>query len=324
VGAHGWRNRRVLPGAGCRVSAPARQNGAAWFDDATVVASLPPHLRAYAAYSRLAVNRRSGRVVGGSFVLRWLHRLTPALHLPREARARVAERTVYLDLTDARFLWVLDEVRGLGSEHRVMQLLLRAGDTFLDVGANHGSFAILASHLVGPSGRVVAVEPQPRLADLVRRSLAEAPAPFDVHAVALGEYHGEAALHVPTAGSGAASVVARPRTPARTLTVPLRRGDDLLAWRLFPGRLMIKLDVEGSEPAFLEGARGMIEARRPVLLFELSAQQARAAGHTPEALLAKLRALGYTQFAEVDRYPEATDGVEHDLERQRNLVAWHG
>jgi FkbM family methyltransferase len=40
---------------------------------------------------------------------------------------------------------------------------LRGGDTFVDVGANVGYYALLASRLVGETGRVVAIEPSPRL-----------------------------------------------------------------------------------------------------------------------------------------------------------------
>jgi FkbM family methyltransferase len=41
-------------------------------------------------------------------------------------------------------------------------LNLRPGDVVLDIGANIGDFAILASHAVGPNGLVVAVEPHPK------------------------------------------------------------------------------------------------------------------------------------------------------------------
>lgn len=297
---------------------------AAWFDDATLVACLPPHLRAYAAYSRLAVNRQTGRVPGGSFLLRVLHRTTPALHLPRDARVLIAGRSVHVDLTDARFLWVLDEVRGLGHEHRVMKALLRPGDTFLDIGANHGSFAILASHLVGRTGLVIAVEPQPRLAGLIRRSLAEAPAPFEVHAVALGERDADAVLHIPRSGSGAASVAAPPQGMSQSITVPLRRADQLLAWRAFPGSLLVKLDIEGGELPFLHGATAMLRERRPAIVLEISPAQAHAAGYQPSDLVAALGALGYQDFAEVDRYPEKVPGRDLKLERQRNVLAMPG
>ena len=309
-----------MPQIGQIVTGP---NGAAtaWFDDPTLLACFPLHMRAYATYSRLLVVRRTGRVFGGSLILRIIHRLTPALHLPRDARVDVGGRIVHVDLTDPRFLWVLDEVRGRGHEYRVMQSLLRPGDTFLDVGANHGSFAILASHLVGPEGRVVAVEPQPTLARLVRRSLAEAPAPFDVHATALADRDREAVIHIPRSGSGSASLAAVRRGMGRSIAVPVGRADDLLPWRDFPGAVVLKLDVEGSEVPFLRGARMMIRERQPVIVFELSAEMARAAGYEPSDLIAELRSLGYRRFAEIDRYPEEVNGPVSNLEIQRNLVA---
>ena len=39
--------------------------------------------------------------------------------------------------------------------------LLTVGDTFLDVGATIGVMTFLAATAVGPTGRVIAVEPNP-------------------------------------------------------------------------------------------------------------------------------------------------------------------
>ena len=44
-----------------------------------------------------------------------------------------------------------------------MSGLLRPADVFVDVGANWGYFSLAAAHWVGPRGRVVAFEPEPRL-----------------------------------------------------------------------------------------------------------------------------------------------------------------
>src|SRR3954465_2529443 len=43
--------------------------------------------------------------------------------------------------------------------HRAIARLLRPGDTFVDVGANIGYNALFAARIVGPAGRVVALEP---------------------------------------------------------------------------------------------------------------------------------------------------------------------
>jgi hypothetical protein len=54
---------------------------------------------------------------------------------------------------------------------------LRPGDVFIDVGANIGYYALLASTIVGPSGKVVAIEASPKihglLVDNLRRNHAD-------------------------------------------------------------------------------------------------------------------------------------------------------
>jgi FkbM family methyltransferase len=308
------------------MTSPAARN-TGWYDDRDLVAALPWHWRAYAAYLRLAANRRTGFVRGGSFMFRRLRRWTRLLGLPDTARVPVGGRTVWVDLLDQRCLWVFDELRGGSPESRVLAQLLRAGDTFLDVGANHGSFAIIAAEHVGPSGRIVAVEPQPRLSALIERSLADqAAAPFEVHQVALGRHPADGVLHIPGASSGAANLF-RPleRCSGQTIAVPIRRLDDYLPWPTWPGRLTIKLDVEGSEPDVLLGARELLLARQPPILLEISPETARLAGRTVLELIRTLRLLGYARFAELDAFPRTIGPEQLDLTRQRNVVAlWGG
>lgn len=57
-------------------------------------------------------------------------------------------------------------------ETQVQQALVRSagpGDVVWDVGANVGFMSLVAARIVGPSGRVVAVEAEPGCAALVRR-----------------------------------------------------------------------------------------------------------------------------------------------------------
>ena len=57
--------------------------------------------------------------------------------------------------------------RGLAEERSIVRLrqLLKPGMTFIDVGASVGLYSVVAAHCVGPSGRVVAFEPQQSLAE---------------------------------------------------------------------------------------------------------------------------------------------------------------
>jgi len=49
---------------------------------------------------------------------------------------------------------------------------LRPGDVFLDVGCHYGIYSVLASKLVGPEGRVIAVEPHPGALEVLRENVA--------------------------------------------------------------------------------------------------------------------------------------------------------
>jgi FkbM family methyltransferase len=49
---------------------------------------------------------------------------------------------------------------------------LRRGETFVDAGACTGYFTLLAADLTGPEGRILAVEPNPQSAALLRRNVA--------------------------------------------------------------------------------------------------------------------------------------------------------
>jgi FkbM family methyltransferase len=270
-----------------------RRSTLSWLFDPELARQLPPSYRVFARYC--AAQRWDP--VGAETILRSL------IALSRVRRRtdgvvpfHVSEWTVFLDLRDPRFLRVPNE---LTDAHLVLRRWLRPGDTFIDVGANHGSFSIAAAALVGCDGQIIAFEPQPGLAALVQRSLACRPGKFEVHPVACGDRSGTVQLHVPRATSGAAGVFeAYSAVPVhRTMTVPVRRLDDLLDARPLGGRSFVKLDVEGSEAAALRGAERLLRSAKPAILLELNDRAMRAAGMTLEALRQLLLDAGYDRFA---------------------------
>ena len=80
--------------------------------------------------------------------------------------------------------------------------------------------------------------------------------------------------------------------------MPLKRFDEAIDWRTTPGRIFLKLDVEGSEMAFLGGASEMIRTRNPLILMEVNLDSMRAAGVTGPQMVEKLESLGYSHFIE--------------------------
>lgn len=162
--------------------------------------------------------------------------------------------------------------------------LVKPGMTVLDVGAHCGYFSVLLGDLVGPEGRVLSFEPNPPIAELLRRTVAinGHDRRTTVHEVALGDTLGVASLAVPDNEPKNAHVVPGPAL-AGTVQVPLIRADQI------PGALeadFIKIDAEGAEQAIWRGLGNILALGRPltILLEFTSARYPDAAGFLDEIL----------------------------------------
>lgn len=188
--------------------------------------------------------------------------------------------------------------------------VLRPGDVVLDVGANIGFLTALAGRLVGPQGRVIAFEPVPANARLVRRNAAlNGQAHVEVVEAAVGDHAGVATLVLARHAGGAALAEAdRPPDACGELRVALMTLDGWLAANAarLPGPVrLVKIDVEGAEPAVLRGAAGLLAQAGPQVLLEVDAAEAAAAEAKHEACRAILAAQGYV----VERLPAAYQGL---------------
>ncbi|WP_354702412.1 methyltransferase [Paraconexibacter sp. AEG42_29] len=144
------------------------------------------------------------------------------------------------------------------------------GDVVCDVGANIGFFSLVLARLTGPDGRVHAFEPSPREAGACRRNAqVNGFEHVVVHQAAVGAAAGRAPFllvdehswsHLADRGSHARAVA--------TIDVDVVALDTLDWGASGPPRL-IKLDVEGSERAALQGMSGLLADVRPVLVIEL-------------------------------------------------------
>jgi len=277
-----------------------------WFENPTITRQFPVSLRCYASYCRSMVDRSTGLVRGGSFLLNTMRRIQEFVNGPAEIPVKIDGLTIYLDPYADRIFFAFEELLHGGDEGRIMRLALRAGDTFLDVGANHGTYSLLARTIVGNAGAVHAFEPQPHLAQLITRSFrANAFGNCAVHRIALSDREGQASFFIPI-NSGLAGLHRGFSAGAghRQIDVRLARFDDEVAWTSLPGKIFIKLDIEGNELPFLRGARNMLQARRPLILLEINPAAANAAGYPLEELVREVASAGYTRFAEMDTYPE--------------------
>jgi len=265
----------------------------------------------------------SSQILGGERALKSVIGLNRFFKHSEFVQLDLGKYKVFLNLRDPRMLQVPNELLKESDEVAIFKTFLSKGDTFVDVGANHGSFSIIASKLVGANGFLCAIEPQPGMAALVEKSLtANAECKFQVHNFACGDRNGEVEFYIPDSTSGTAGVFPGFSATAahRKLTVPLKRFDDALDWNSFPGKIFLKLDVEGSELAFLRGAIAMISARRPQFLLEINPKSSRAAGVTVESMVHFLQEAGYEYFIELKNPVKQKLLGEIDTTRQRNVI----
>jgi FkbM family methyltransferase len=170
---------------------------------------------------------------------------------------------------------------------------LRPGLTVVDGGAHIGVYTVLAARAVGPSGRVLAFEPDPynfgALSWNVRR-LADGAA--DVSPRALSAEAGVAPFHV-SAGTLGSSLFARGDT-ATVATVETTTVDEALGGDEIADGLLVKLNVEGAEGLVLDGMRATLERVAEVTLFaEVHPELLRAAGTDASELRTTLEAAGF-------------------------------
>lgn len=139
--------------------------------------------------------------------------------------------------------------------------IIRPGDVCVDIGANVGYYSVLMSALAGEKGQTIAVEPNPRIAGLLRQTAGLNYPGFGVAEVALSNETGRTVLHIPDTSFGDASILQRPdrvdasKSKVKVRTIPF----DLLMEQMNISRVdVIKMDVEGVEPLVFEGMKGTI------------------------------------------------------------------
>ena len=181
--------------------------------------------------------------------------------------------------------------------YRMAEEMVKPGSVVWDVGANVGLFSFCAA-LAGPSGSVLAIEPDVWLAHLINRSsqrlalgqyacakvevlCASASDSNHVSTLAIAERARASNFLVEAAGSTQATGARRLQpTPALTL-------DFLLNY--FPAPTVVKIDAETHEANILKGAQRLLQQARPTIWCEVSAENS-------EDVTKLLRAANYQMY----------------------------
>ncbi len=299
---------------------------------------LPPHIGRLARGGARRVKR-----VAYARIRRHLPGLTAvgARHVtvpfgPNELRVRTVDDVFISCPTDDIAVATELALRGSYGDDltRYARAVLRPGSTVVDVGANLGTFTLPAAQLVGPGGRVLAVECNPRMVEHLQRSIRMNW--FDNRVIldsrAASDAAGELKFFLPATQPCLGGVVDNlppDRDDGLIVTVASTRLDDLVDDRLGSATVidLLKIDVEGHEASVLIGASRLIDQRRiKRIVLEYRADAARDLSRVTDvisalcdcgALLSEIDHLGAAtpidllEAATVAHYPSLLVDLQH-------------
>lgn len=191
-----------------------------------------------------------------------------------------------------------------------LALFVQPGDTVVDVGAHFGGYTERFSDLVGPHGRVHAVEPIGQCAEYLETLVSRHPG-ITVHRCAVSDREVRGAtLSIPRLFG----FIPEPALASLSFNSPAPDGTHIVVTTL--DHIMakevrisfIKLDIEGGEFAALAGAQAIIERDRPTIQIEQN---------TPHESWLELLA-----FCERFTYRpiQIRDGICHELQNRRRYA----
>jgi FkbM family methyltransferase len=180
---------------------------------------------------------------------------------------------------------------------RTFERFVRPGMNVVDVGANCGFFALLSARLTHPSGKVVAIDANPRMADLLARSVAANGLVGRVRPVlgAVSDQEGEIELGFPDSYMGSTSMLIAQAGRTEKITTVKAIARPLHGWLDGLDRIdVLKIDVEGAEPLVWAGAQSVVAGTRPLTVFMEFAPPMLRHFRDPADFLREIRAAGFS------------------------------
>ncbi|KAF0117541.1 MAG: FkbM family methyltransferase [Hyphomonadaceae bacterium] len=178
-------------------------------------------------------------------------------------------------------------------EREFLAAHLKAGDVFVDIGANIGGYSMWATKCVGSSGKVLALEPQPSVLERLRTNASFNPElPIIIVPMAAGETQSTMRMSISASNDGEGSL-AREVQSGGYIEVQVMPLTDILAANNITRIDALKIDVEGFEETVLLP----FFAKADKALWPKMIVLERGDGEWKTDLCGHLLELGYTQKA---------------------------
>ena len=174
--------------------------------------------------------------------------------------------------------------------------LLHPADTFIDIGAHLGFFA-LTTAIRQPQVKIIAFEPNPKNFRILQANVAANHLTTLIcEPLAISDRSGMTSLYL-TESDMSASLMkdfqAEDTRQIDRIEVPVVSLDDYVGQHSVQGRLVIKVDIEGHEAAFFRGADQTIASFKPDIILEVLYDQ-------EPAIVSRLKSLGYRFYPITD------------------------
>ncbi|HEV2394151.1 MAG TPA: FkbM family methyltransferase [Verrucomicrobiae bacterium] len=219
------------------------------------------------------------------------------LNTPAQRLARLpggGRLLVNLSVPFERMIWLeQEEWSGL----MLLRKILQPGDTFVDVGANLGTWTITAATAMKGSGQVLAIEPNPPIARRLQQNvkLNGVEGHTAVLTAALSNASGQVWLD-PKCEHNLSTITAKPGRAC--IQVPAYRLSDALeACGIRGTPTGIKVDAEGHEPAIIDGLEKELTTAWPWLIIEFNTAFLSSNRLGAWEVYSRLTALDYQAFA---------------------------
>lgn len=263
----------------------------------------------------------------------WNHPLGGRSGLVRFARWQVGARV--LRSSAATFKWVDDtqlelELGMQGAtgnlycglhEYADMSLLLdllRPGQLFVDVGANVGSYTVLASGACG--AETLALEPGTHAFERLQRQITLNRIDDLVDARNVGAATEPGTLRFSSGQDTVNHVLSGPRLDSNAVLINVDTLDNLLAGRC---PTLVKIDVEGWEPAVLAGAERMLDCTELLVCIVEANELVSSYGFAADAIETTMVMKGfcaYTYLPEQRRLVPGSDPMSNNVIFVRDIA----
>lgn len=197
---------------------------------------------------------------------------------------------MYVDATDLPQLFLLAYGEWEPETAAAIREHLRAGDCFVDIGANAGYFSLLAASIVGPEGRVLAFEPNPEARAILLRNIARSGyRNIEVSPACCTDSPGRVKLFLNRShNSGGCSMSSGNAGSNIAVEVDAVRADSEIG-RLPKPPAVVKIDTEGAEALVLRGMAETLRAQ-PAIILEIDERLLQGMGSSSEEVRSLLSA----------------------------------